>query len=347
MRYLWQISAFIGLGLLITSTVLVAISTVILQTSKQEAAELIGFDMDLGFDGFFVGPESNFFQCRELQSNFTNQAELHAIQFQGFPNTSPYSEGVVAQIALRHCDYPVGKRSYFSCDDVPRGCQQILYSWSPGTDPLVMPSVVGVPFGPKGYNNLLLRIHYINPSEVTYIDNSRITVSLTPELRPYTAGYLLLGPSSKLILDHSKTNIPPGQNNFTIGGDCPPQTISSIIDGIPGKSSFKVITSTPVGHGILTNLTSILKRNGQTYELSSNGTFVYGQTSTIPLNVNVYSGDEIVTECTFNSTSRTKTTPGGYDNQSELCFNYLLYYPAANAIRCEGNLPITLLASAS
>ncbi|RYE19942.1 MAG: hypothetical protein EOP45_11850, partial [Sphingobacteriaceae bacterium] len=71
--------------------------------------------------------------------------------------------------------------------------------------------------------------------------------------------------------------------------------------------------STPVGHHLMTHLYSYLVRGGVSVaQLSTNDTFVYGGRSTMPLNVQVLPGDEITTQCLYDSTSRTNTTRGGY-----------------------------------
>jgi len=344
MKYLWQISTLFGLGLFITCTVLAAISTAILETSKKEVAELKMFDLDLGSGDYYIPPYSDMFVCRDFQSNFTNQARLHATKFSGVPSVKNALDSTefVVQMVLHNCDRPVNKYISYNCADVPKGCQQILYSWSPGQGDLILPSVVGVPFGPFGYSNLMTRIHYINPTSAQLEDVSTITISLTQELRPFTAGYLLVGPASNV------TNIPPGQSNYTVNGTCTSTTISSIIDGIPGKNSFKIIASTPIGHHLMTTLNSVLIRpDGSAAELSNATSFVYGYSSSVALNVAVLPGDEILTQCTYDSVGQNKTTPGGYGNMAELCFNYLMYYPAADARRCDGTSSITQLASAS
>lgn len=130
MKYLWQLSTLFGLALFITCTVLAAISTVILQTSKKEIAErehrltsihtnmliylVKMFDLDLMSADYKILPNSDKFVCRDFQSNFTNQAQLHATQFSGLPNVlgTDSSNNIIAQMVLHHCDNPV--RRYFS-----------------------------------------------------------------------------------------------------------------------------------------------------------------------------------------------------------------------------------------
>jgi hypothetical protein len=39
-------------------------------------------------------------------------------------------------------------------------------------------------------------------------------------------------------------------------------------------------------------------------------------------------GDSLITTCAYNSSSRAKNTTWGEETQDEMCFNFLLYYPA-------------------
>lgn len=43
-------------------------------------------------------------------------------------------------------------------------------------------------------------------------------------------------------------------------------------------------------------------------------------------------GEELVTTCTYDSTSRNKTTTFGESTTDEMCFNFLFYYPRIPAI---------------
>ena len=48
--------------------------------------------------------------------------------------------------------------------------------------------------------------------------------------------------------------------------------------------------------------------------------------------VTVYPGDELKTYCTFQSRSRTKTTTFGEGSLDEMCFNFMMYFPAENVV---------------
>ncbi|XP_048387111.1 DBH-like monooxygenase protein 1 homolog isoform X3 [Stegostoma tigrinum] len=46
-------------------------------------------------------------------------------------------------------------------------------------------------------------------------------------------------------------------------------------------------------------------------------------------------GDSLVTECQYNTTSRSNMTWGGLSTRDEMCLSYLLYYPKIDLSRCE------------
>jgi len=48
----------------------------------------------------------------------------------------------------------------------------------------------------------------------------------------------------------------------------------------------------------------------------------------------VFSGDKLITQCTYNTLGRLNTTVGGYDPGQELCAVYLAYYPLSDWTTC-------------
>ena len=68
--------------------------------------------------------------------------------------------------------------------------------------------------------------------------------------------------------------------------------------------------------------------------------FITPETSTL------LPGDSLVTTCTYNSTNRTSSTSYGLSSTDEMCYHYLLYYPAIPLMdtcegMSEGGLPVS------
>eukprot|EP01117_Protostelium_nocturnum_P009482 TRINITY_DN3380_c0_g1_i1.p1 TRINITY_DN3380_c0_g1~~TRINITY_DN3380_c0_g1_i1.p1 ORF type:complete len:348 (-),score=93.37 TRINITY_DN3380_c0_g1_i1:88-1131(-) len=338
MRHLWKVAALVGVSLFITCTVLASISTVILQSSVRETAELESWEFEgFTFNHHVLPSEKDSFICKEFDLDYTKQAPIHGIAFKAVPGSQ--DPELILQMRLFACD-SIGKKGYYHCEATPAHCQQLIFSWVPGQSDFILPSVVGIPFGPRGFNYVLLQVHYDTVLFET-VDNSGVVITLTNLLRPFDAGYLLVGPAS------SNISIPAKQTEFVVSGDCPSSSIASIINNIPDKNSMKVLASFPFAHRLATSVSTSLVRGGSIYNnLNPNANYTFGSTGYSSSSAVILPGDQLITKCTYNTMSANSTTTGGYDQSSELCFNFLLYYPFGPS-RCEGNLPTNLPASSS
>lgn len=53
----------------------------------------------------------------------------------------------------------------------------------------------------------------------------------------------------------------------------------------------------------------------------------------------VYPGDRLITECTYNSSQRTTITLGGFTTQQETCKAFVVYYPKQAKLTTCHSLP--------
>ncbi|KAJ4447565.1 hypothetical protein ANN_09572, partial [Periplaneta americana] len=68
--------------------------------------------------------------------------------------------------------------------------------------------------------------------------------------------------------------------------------------------------------------------------------FNYQQARVLPKEVAVLPGDELVTECVYQTPNRTEPTFGGYSTKQEMCLAFVLYYPRTPLAACYSMTPV-------
>ncbi|KAJ3400194.1 hypothetical protein HDV05_001223 [Chytridiales sp. JEL 0842] len=221
-------------------------------------------------------------------------------------------------------------------------CNQFTFGWAPGAGIVNYPSVAGMPIG-TGTNALryfALQVHYNNPDrDAGVVDNSGMSFSYTPTLRPNDIGILILG-----------------QQGISIPGDFPDSTVLAP-NVCPGQCTSKLpapvtmISSAAHMHFLGKNLTTRHIRgdtelapvlNRTYYDFNYQGAQkISKETGTNILNP----GDTLVTTCAYNPTLGVRRRPTGFgeSSESEMCFNFITYYPRLPTLDfCVSRGPATL-----
>lgn len=54
---------------------------------------------------------------------------------------------------------------------------------------------------------------------------------------------------------------------------------------------------------------------------------------------NVLPGDELITECSYDTRGRMRPTLGGYSSKQEMCLSFILHYPRIPLAGCYSMTP--------
>lgn len=201
----------------------------------------------------------------------------------------------------------------FDCPQMT-GDATFLTGWAPGGTGMVMPDDVGVELpGPDQW--LILQIHYNNTAGYTdAFDDSGVDVCTLDVPRPNTAAVYKFGSTD--------IDVAPRAVNHEVVSDCT----------IPERAGeVHVLQSAPHMHRMGTSFTaSVLRggRDGATETILDVQRWDFNTQETHATPVVVHGGDVVRTVCRYTNPG---TTPVrfGEGTDSEMCFNFVLAYPAA------------------
>ncbi|XP_060907402.1 DBH-like monooxygenase protein 2 homolog [Labrus mixtus] len=217
--------------------------------------------------------------------------------------------------------------------DIGDACFHTVASWAVGGGVFALPENVGLPIGGEESDVFYrLEIHYNNPNGVKgRTDSSGLKLYYTDQLRQYDGATLTTG---VLQFQNMEYIIPPKATNFHTYGVCNTNVFSQLLNPLPDLQVFAVMLHTHlagrkvrVGHyrdGVQIDFLALIEN----YNFEYQEIISLGSTKTIK------SGDEIVVECTYSTSTRTKTTKMGLGTTDEMCLAFLLYYPAIKISSC-------------
>ncbi|XP_065360032.1 MOXD1 homolog 2-like [Calliphora vicina] len=220
------------------------------------------------------------------------------------------------------------------------GCNDIVASWTRGSEGFVFPSEAGFPLESKRNKYYVMETHYNNlnaefePYQARRMtDSSGLKIVFTPDLRPHDAGVLSIGmdPNWRHI-------IPPGQERVISQGQCMEDCTGSAFPP-QGIHIFAVMMRT---HQI--GKEAKLRQIRQSEELfpiahDSNVDSSYQEFRRLSHPVHSLPGDRLVAECIYDSSSRKAITLGGLTMKEESCTVLTLYYPRQKSLTTCHSLP--------
>ncbi|XP_065846011.1 DBH-like monooxygenase protein 1 [Oscarella lobularis] len=276
--------------------------------------------------------------------NFTMPVIPSGAHIVGYaPMVTPGNEGVVHHIVIYRCFngtvFSTGYEGncygnmldeHFRC----RGTAPVV-AWGIGGSEIRYPADVGYPFsGDSGLQSVIFEVHYDNPQQKSNIyDSSGIKLYYTTSLRKKEATSMQFAHqvSSSLIL-------PKGGKNIVTTNLCPAECTQK---GIPesGINVFGVFLHAHTA-AIAVKLRHI--RNGKELpNIGRNDHYDFDYQDTVfPLEpIKIFPGDILQTICHYNTENRTKVTIGGEGTRDEMCFAFLLVYPAPKLFSCYSQVP--------
>jgi hypothetical protein len=128
--------------------------------------------------------------------------------------------------------------------------------------------------------------------------------------------------------------LPPGQPLFMSVGQCTAECTSA---GLPA-SGIKIISG--VLHSHLAGRRMRLRHIRRGIELptilaDNHYDFNFQASRVPPTETIVLPGDQLITECDYDTTGRTEPTFGGLSTRDEMCMVFVLYYPRAALADCR------------
>ncbi|XP_036406018.1 DBH-like monooxygenase protein 1 homolog [Megalops cyprinoides] len=251
-------------------------------------------------------------------------------------------ENLVHHILLYQCDsnlneseLDLGHECYHpNMPDSFLTCETVVFAWAIGGEGLTYPQHVGLSIGtPIDPVYVLMEVHYDNPDlQEGVIDSSGLRLFHTPLLRRYDAGVIEIGVWVSLY--HM---LPPGLQEYISEGHCTQECLRESLDHeMPsGVRVFAVLMHSHLaGRAIRTRH---FRNQDELQPLARDDHFDFNFQEFQYLKEErlVLPGDNLITECKYNTKGRSNMTWGGLSTRDEMCLSYLLYYPRINLARCE------------
>ncbi|KAL3870612.1 hypothetical protein ACJMK2_038660 [Sinanodonta woodiana] len=203
------------------------------------------------------------------------------------------------------------------------GCDDIVAVWTVGIPGICLHDNIGIRIGTKGYKRAVMELHWNNPLKTANTtDRSGMKLYYTSKLRPNDAGILMVG--------QTNLQIPPGKDAFSITGSCPGDCTRKLM-----VRNIYVVTAFNHMHYIGQQERFEHLRNGsKLQDFAYDITYSYDSPKIYQFKnaVEVRPGDELKTTCVFKSTFRSKTTVFGLGTSDEMCYSFIMYYPAENVL---------------
>lgn len=210
-------------------------------------------------------------------------------------------------------------------------CETPMFTWALGSRGQALPDDVSMPIEKleRLSEYFVMEVHYNNPSERDdLVDDSVLNVILSRNKRPKEGAYM------QVAVDVGyKMFLPPNQTQLLTAAHCPPECTSKAFP----KSGIWIFAVGLHTHLLGRKLKFRHFRNGKELPViveDDNYDFNYQELRHLTNQVQVLPGDSLTVECTYDSTSRTTPTFGGFPTHDEMCIAYPIYYPRSSIINC-------------
>lgn len=214
-------------------------------------------------------------------------------------------------------------------------CMTAIVAWAVGSQGEFLPDHVGLPLadGNKA-KYFMLEIHYDNPEFRQVKDSSGLRIHYTKDLRQYDGGILVNG-----ITITPLHIVPPHQLEYRTAGYCSSHCTHKTLPQTGIKLVSVVLHSHLAGKKIRVRH---IREGRELPRIAEDNSydFSYQQSRILPHEVAVLPGDELVTECVYQTPNRTEPTFGGYSTKQEMCLAFVLYYPRIQLAGCYSMTPV-------
>ncbi|KAH9627764.1 hypothetical protein HF086_011142, partial [Spodoptera exigua] len=166
------------------------------------------------------------------------------------------------------------------------------------------------------------------------LDSSGIRVHYTSALRQHDAA--LLGAGIGVSALHV---IPPKQKQYRTVGICSTECTQATLP----EEGVNIVSVLLHAHGTARKISlKHIRGNQELPRISEENSYDshYQQSRIVPRGRKFMRGDTLITECTYDSTSKDKPILGGYSAKQEMCLSFILYYPRTDLAGCYSMTPV-------
>jgi hypothetical protein len=229
------------------------------------------------------------------------------------------------------------------CESMPPGCYALKWPWAVGSEDVVFPADVGMPFG-GDVHWVALQMHYYNPSlDAGIKDSSGVQLIFSDSLRTHDAAVFDLNGGTHPT---HRDPLPAGQADITLSTTVVPKECTNTWS-VPSINVLGVVYHGHlIGKSFNIDVTNSVDGSYRG-TLRREKRYDFNHQSLEPTHLNTISrGDELTFTCKYDTSSRTEPTEFGTNTQHEMCWSAFTYYPAqamtgamiagAESISCEG-----------
>lgn len=209
--------------------------------------------------------------------------------------------------------YPEQKYEGCAADTLVNENLELIHGWAPGGEDLVLPEEAGVRL--EDGDQLMVQIHYNNPSEETYLDDSGMDIYATRTLRPNDATVVGIGPELFVL--------PGGREQTSWTGEC------------KLNQEMHIFGINPHMHLLGTGSKLELVRGRETTVLFERHDFSFDSQQAYPLLVDLIPGDVLRATCYWDTTPRRGLVWFGEKTSDEMCYLFAAHYPPLGVYSCN------------
>ncbi|KAJ9455606.1 Tyramine beta-hydroxylase [Diplonema papillatum] len=249
-----------------------------------------------------------------------------------FPNDTKYH---TVKVVPRVADHGLMHHMImYLCNGEPKGasecsrptggvdeiCSGSYNTWTPGRTTMYTPLEAGMPFGKGSTTYFMLQMHYDNPEGRTgVVDTTSFDFIYTSELRQHDLGLMWLG---ALLSD---INIPPGQPAHLVDIVCSSECTQLRIP--EGGVAFVDVRDHM--HRFGRSAGTEVMRDGKVIQDLTWNRYDYNHQRGAQVTFKLLPGDSMRHWCTYDTLNTTnQTVIGGRTAEDEMCFGFLMHYPA-------------------
>ncbi|KAK3087968.1 hypothetical protein FSP39_012921 [Pinctada imbricata] len=308
-------------------------SLMLLTRTKIPAIPSDALTKDFLNDNYHVPANDTTYSCR-IFSLADITKKHHVVKFEPIIQTGhvPFVHHIVVMKCPAVDPSLIGYQ--YMCDTGKvKPCGNAWVAWATGGEAFYFPDNVGLPVGEPGDTDvIIMQTHYNNPGLKTgIVDSSGMRITYTPTLRHHDAGCLSTG-----VLVNPWQLVPPGIQDFRSAGFCPKECLSKGLSNM--KSGINVFGILQHAHLLARGIRTRIYRKGvelAPLAVDEHYDFDYQDFRYVHGERTVLDGDEIVTECKYDSTGRKGITIGGESTSQEMCLSFMFYYPRMVIDTCE------------
>uniref|UniRef100_A0A2C9JLJ9 Copper type II ascorbate-dependent monooxygenase C-terminal domain-containing protein n=1 Tax=Biomphalaria glabrata TaxID=6526 RepID=A0A2C9JLJ9_BIOGL len=230
---------------------------------------------------------------------------------------------VMHHIVLFGCTDDQVASDPFECGMVAsEKCQQFLSVWTVGLAGECFHPETGVRVGTHGFKRMAMQFHWNNPdSHSDWVDSSGMMLHYTANRRKYDAGILLTGLQIFVL--------PPRQPTTTVKSTCTSSCTSQKFKG----PVYVTMAWNHMHYAGRKMTIEVYRNNSALTYLSYEPIYNYDSPQVQKYTehpIQLLPGDEIVSTCHYDTSTRPHSTFWGEATSDEMCFGFLTYYPKSN-----------------